>query len=122
MEPITGYGDFSGVEHWHVDWYEVTTLEIQCLRDQGFAVEVIPPEAEELVLCEVASRAVQRVTDGLPCRGEHVSQAVKVMRLHRADELPPVRDDGTEDSDHRKYADRRRGLSVHSAHAPVQQS
>lgn len=43
VEPITGYGDFSDFEYFHVDWYEVTRLEIQCLRDQGFEVEAIPP-------------------------------------------------------------------------------
>jgi hypothetical protein len=43
LEPITGYGDFSNVEYWYVDWYEVTRLEIQCLHDHGFPVEVIPP-------------------------------------------------------------------------------
>ncbi|HZD21987.1 MAG TPA: hypothetical protein VE569_01065 [Acidimicrobiia bacterium] len=43
VEPITGYGDFSDFEYFYVDWYEVTRLEIQCLRDQGFAVEAIPP-------------------------------------------------------------------------------
>lgn len=43
LEPITGYGDFSSVEYWQIDWYRVVNLEIQCLNDQGFAVEVIPP-------------------------------------------------------------------------------
>lgn len=43
VEPITGYGDFSDFEYFYVNWYEVTRLEMQCLRDQGFAVEAIPP-------------------------------------------------------------------------------
>jgi hypothetical protein len=43
VEPIAGYGDFSDFEYFYVNWYEVTRLQIQCLRDQGFAVEAIPP-------------------------------------------------------------------------------
>lgn len=43
VEPITGYGDFSNTEYVDVDWYEVTRLQIQCMRDQGFEVEPIPP-------------------------------------------------------------------------------
>lgn len=43
VEPITGYGDFSDTEYFDVNWYEVTRLQIQCMRDQGFEVEAIPP-------------------------------------------------------------------------------
>lgn len=43
MEPIGGYGDFSGVSYVAVDWFEVTALEVQCANDQGVPVHVIPP-------------------------------------------------------------------------------
>ncbi|NOY56171.1 MAG: hypothetical protein GXP34_09305 [Actinobacteria bacterium] len=43
LDPITGYGDFSGVSYYDVDWVEVTALEVQCANDQGYPVTVIPP-------------------------------------------------------------------------------
>lgn len=42
-EPITGYGNFSNVEYWDVDWFEVVTLEAKCLVDHGFPVTTVPP-------------------------------------------------------------------------------
>jgi hypothetical protein len=41
--PITGYGDFSDVDYFLIDWVEVNQLVVQCANDQGFPVEVIPP-------------------------------------------------------------------------------
>ncbi len=41
--PITGYGDFSGFGPFEIDRYYTTELLVRCIRDQGFAVEVIPP-------------------------------------------------------------------------------
>ncbi len=43
IPPIGGYGDFSDVEYWNVDWYEVTRLEVACLNDNGYPVTLIPP-------------------------------------------------------------------------------
>ena len=41
--PITGYGDFTGVDYVEVDWFYVNHLEVQCMQDHGFPVELIPP-------------------------------------------------------------------------------
>ncbi|MEX2252345.1 MAG: hypothetical protein WD895_09820 [Acidimicrobiia bacterium] len=43
MAPITGYGDFSNVSSWEVDWIEVTALQAECANDNGIPVRVIPP-------------------------------------------------------------------------------
>jgi hypothetical protein len=43
IEPITGYGDFSGQEYFYVDWFLVTRLTVQCLQDHGFPVTLVPP-------------------------------------------------------------------------------
>ncbi len=43
VTPITGYGDFSDVDYFLIDWVEVTQRVVQCANDQGFPVEVIPP-------------------------------------------------------------------------------
>ena len=40
---ITGYGDFSGFDYLEVDRFYVTYLEVQCMQDHGFPVELIPP-------------------------------------------------------------------------------
>ncbi|GBE21821.1 hypothetical protein BMS3Bbin01_01173 [bacterium BMS3Bbin01] len=58
FEPITGYGDFSGLDRFDVDTYEVTGLIVECVRDQGFAVTLdpdggigyasVPPEQNQL--------------------------------------------------------------------------
>jgi hypothetical protein len=40
---ITGYGDFSGIDYLEVDWFYVNHLEVQCMQDHGFPVELIPP-------------------------------------------------------------------------------
>jgi hypothetical protein len=42
FEPITGYGDFSGVDRFDVDTYETTRLLVRCVNDQGFAVTLDP--------------------------------------------------------------------------------
>ena len=41
--PITGYGDFTGVNYSDVDPFYVTKLTAQCMQDHGFPVELIPP-------------------------------------------------------------------------------
>ena len=43
LEPITGYGDFTGAESWDLDWYEVTRLMVECANDNGMPVQLIPP-------------------------------------------------------------------------------
>jgi len=43
VSPITGYGDFSDVDYYLVDWVKVNRLVVQCANDQGLPVEVIPP-------------------------------------------------------------------------------
>jgi hypothetical protein len=43
LEPITGYGDFSGADYWDVNPVEVIELATRCVNDQGFAVTVVPP-------------------------------------------------------------------------------
>jgi len=36
-----GYGDFSDVPYFDIDWYEVTRLEVQCANDNGMAVRLL---------------------------------------------------------------------------------
>jgi hypothetical protein len=43
VEPILGYGDYTGVAYNNIDWFEVTALTAQCMNDQGFTVSLIPP-------------------------------------------------------------------------------
>jgi hypothetical protein len=40
---ITGYGDFSGFDYAEIDWFYVSHLQVQCMQDHGFPVELIPP-------------------------------------------------------------------------------
>jgi len=42
FEPITGYGDFSGVDRFDVNTYEMARLLVECVNDQGFAVTLDP--------------------------------------------------------------------------------
>lgn len=43
IPPITGYGDFSGLEYFEVDSYLTVALVVQCMHDHGFPVNLIPP-------------------------------------------------------------------------------
>lgn len=43
LEPITGYGSFSDVSYWEVDWMEVTALQARCANDHGVPVQILPP-------------------------------------------------------------------------------
>jgi len=43
IEPITGYGDFSAVEYWEVDWFEMTELVVRCANENGVPLKVLPP-------------------------------------------------------------------------------
>lgn len=71
LQPIEGYGDFSGQTHFEFDRAETTPLLMQCMRDQGFPVtssspgsvsfSQVPPEQNELayatyVACNVGMK------------------------------------------------------------------
>jgi hypothetical protein len=43
LPPITGYGDYSDVDFYDLDVFEVTEAEVACLHDHGFPVTIIPP-------------------------------------------------------------------------------
>lgn len=43
VPPITGYGDFSGVDWYELDVYAVAEAEAACLRDHGYPVTILPP-------------------------------------------------------------------------------
>ena len=43
LPPITGYGDFSGVDPFELDSYAVIELVARCVSDAGFDVELAPP-------------------------------------------------------------------------------
>lgn len=42
LDPIEGYGDFSGTPELLIDYVLVTSLQAQCLNDNGYAVAVTP--------------------------------------------------------------------------------
>jgi hypothetical protein len=41
--PITGYGDFSDQEYGYIDGFLVSRLVVQCVRDHGFPLRLVPP-------------------------------------------------------------------------------
>ena len=48
VEPITGYGDFTGIEYKDVDWKLVAGLVVDCLTDQGYPVTLLPDAGLEV--------------------------------------------------------------------------
>ena len=68
-EPIVGYGDFSGIGYYSVDWALATELMAACVIDQGFPVRL---EDDGILFGDVpadqnaeASRTLDRCMDGL---------------------------------------------------------
>lgn len=41
--PITGYGDLSGEDYVLIDWFRMSRLVVECVRDHGFPVRLVPP-------------------------------------------------------------------------------
>lgn len=42
IEPIVGYGDFTGVPYEDIDWSAVIRLVVECMNDQGYAATLAP--------------------------------------------------------------------------------
>jgi len=84
--PIEGYGDFSKIDRFDVDNYEVVRLLARCVRDRGFPVsltqdgpglsyESVPPEQNQLAYAvEVACKAGLHVRSPEPVSVEQLEK------------------------------------------------
>lgn len=82
--PITGYGDYSAVEYWDIDWVEVTAMTAECMADQGFPVTItsdgtgmsfgaIPDDQNrDAQIAHVACRAGLNLPDPVPPTEEQI--------------------------------------------------
>jgi hypothetical protein len=87
FEPIEGYGDFSKIDRFDVDNYEVVRLIARCVRDRGFPVsltqdgpglsyELVPPEQAQLEYAvEVACKAGLNLQAYQPVSVEQLEEA-----------------------------------------------
>lgn len=87
LEPIAGYGDFSAMAYWEVDWFEVTALMVRCANDNGIAARILPP-GDGLSLAGVTPDQhvnARAVLDGLPGRIEPAPSGTTARGVPRGD-------------------------------------